>query len=315
MLIPMALYKVDTEDNVSPPSSTAFVGLYTSSNSWMAAFMQKLYLKEDTWRIELDAGTVSMHQEVVPGSPPAPSIIPILNQGGGVELKVLRKIWQALYGGLQYSLTWNRTRAEDAANQPYLDQNPTFSYEYEYSQAPSLVFNFDTRDNQFSAQDGFFLETSIFQAIGALSDSDYGYFSFASNHYMNFFQKSLTLASRLYYYKTWNDTPYFALANYGSARGIDMRGYTSGKYLGSSQIDGQVEARYYPNNEKLGFAGFFGVGKVAQGIGTYGESPILLAGGVGLRYMLLPKQRLPLRLDWAMGRDGGFIYFGVGEIY
>jgi hypothetical protein len=37
------------------------------------------------------------------------------------------------------------------------------------------------------------------------------------------------------------------------------------------------------------------------------------AGGAGLRFQLTRKYPMHLRLDYAWGRDGGLLYFSVGE--
>jgi hypothetical protein len=42
---------------------------------------------------------------------------------------------------------------------------------------------------------------------------------------------------------------------------------------------------------------------------------MLPAGGAGLRYQLTRDYPMHLRLDYAGGRDGGLLYFSVGEAF
>jgi hypothetical protein len=47
----------------------------------------------------------------------------------------------------------------------------------------------------------------------------------------------------------------------------------------------------------------------------YQDAPLLPAGGVGLRYQLTQKYPMHMRLHYAWGRDGGLLYFSVGEAF
>jgi hypothetical protein len=42
---------------------------------------------------------------------------------------------------------------------------------------------------------------------------------------------------------------------------------------------------------------------------------MLPAGGLGLRYQLTKRYPMHMRLDYAWGRDGGLLYFSVGEAF
>lgn len=49
-------YKVNQNDTVSPTSSTGVFGIFTTNHTYFAVAFQRLYLKEDNWRIMLAAG-------------------------------------------------------------------------------------------------------------------------------------------------------------------------------------------------------------------------------------------------------------------
>jgi hypothetical protein len=57
------------------------------------------------------------------------------------------------------------------------------------------------------------------------------------------------------------------------------------------------------------------VGHVAPTFGDIFEAKAQPAGGLGLRYQLTQKYPMHVRLDYAWGRDGGLLYFGVAEAF
>jgi hypothetical protein len=77
---------------------------------------------------------------------------------------------------------------------------------------------------------------------------------------------------------------------------------------------GQLELRYHSSG-RFGAAAFGGFGQVAPSPGDIFNAEMLLAGGLGARYQLTSKFPMHLRLDYSWGRDGGLLYFGVGEAF
>jgi len=65
----------------------------------------------------------------------------------------------------------------------------------------------------------------------------------------------------------------------------------------------------------MGAVVFGGFGQVAAKAADISSADLLLAGGAGLRYQLTSKYPMHMRLDDAWGRDGGLLYFSVGEAF
>jgi hypothetical protein len=76
----------------------------------------------------------------------------------------------------------------------------------------------------------------------------------------------------------------------------------------------QAELRYHFEG-RFGVAVFAGFGLVAPDAAGILDARVLPAGGLGLRYRLVRKFPLHMRLDSAWGRDENLIYFGVGEAF
>jgi hypothetical protein len=58
-----------------------------------------------------------------------------------------------------------------------------------------------------------------------------------------------------------------------------------------------------------------GFGQVAPELSDILSTELLAAGGAGLRFKLTRNYSMHLRLDYAWGRDGGLLYFSVGEAF
>lgn len=109
------------------------------------------------------------------------------------------------------------------------------------------------------------------------------------------------------------DAPFWALCSVGAGRG-GLRGYTQGRYRDSVMTTVQAELRFHTSG-RFGAAVFGGMGQVAPDFGGLFDAAVLPAGGLGARYQLTGKYPMHLRVDYAWGRDGGLLYFGVAEAF
>lgn len=113
---------------------------------------------------------------------------------------------------------------------------------------------------------------------------------------------------------TFGDVPFSQYAQYGGKSGKDLRGYISGQYSDRNMFDAQVEFRW-TFWRRLGAAFFFGTGRVFPDYKEFLQGPWLPAGGVGLRYQVMRAKRIQARLDFAYGREGFQMYFGIMESF
>ncbi|MCD4828590.1 MAG: BamA/TamA family outer membrane protein [Candidatus Cloacimonetes bacterium] len=89
--------------------------------------------------------------------------------------------------------------------------------------------------------------------------------------------------------------------------GCEMRGISTLRYLGRHMALGRVELRTYPFSGKIlsrmGFAVFAETGRVANEIDQFALRGMRYSVGGGLRFMLVPSERLTLRLDVGFSAD------------
>jgi outer membrane translocation and assembly module TamA len=66
---------------------------------------------------------------------------------------------------------------------------------------------------------------------------------------------------------------------------------------------------------RLGFVVFAGVGEVASRFPDFTFDDLLASAGVGVRYQISEEHPVNYRIDYAIGKDDGELYFAVGEAF
>lgn len=171
---------------------------------------------------------------------------------------------------------------------------------------------YDSRDNDLYPRSGQYA-----QAEGLVSredfgaDSNYQSIELEWNGYRQFGDNNV-LALRAAGKIVDGDAPFFALAWFGS--GVDLRGYTPGRYIGESMVALQAEWRWQAT-PRWGFVAFGGTGKVSGALGEIDTGAWLPSGGVGVRLRLIKALPLNMRADFALGRDDSTFSLAVGEAF
>jgi hypothetical protein len=107
--------------------------------------------------------------------------------------------------------------------------------------------------------------------------------------------------------------PFYDLCMFGMSS--DLRGYETGRYRDRAYWAIQSEIRQQLSS-RVGAVVFVGIGGIAPKLGSiFGDSTVLPAGGMGLRYKASKSSNINLRLDIAMGKDTQAVYFGIGEAF
>ena len=93
-----------------------------------------------------------------------------------------------------------------------------------------------------------------------------------------------------------------------------MRGYPRGRYRDNHAFTAQAELRtgYW---KRVGAIAFIGAGTVAPGASDLADGPWYPTGGVGLRALLVPRDRTVARVDLGFGRGSFGINIGIGEAF
>jgi hypothetical protein len=77
-------------------------------------------------------------------------------------------------------------------------------------------------------------------------------------------------------------------------------------------MQAEYRRRFY---KKLGMFSFFDPALSVDSLGRLAGSELLPDIGVGLRYMMIPEERINIGVDVAVGKDDYGLYFRIGETY
>jgi outer membrane protein assembly factor BamA len=307
------LFSLDPDDKVSPPSSVMLMGYGAENGSWLGGFGSRFFLKEDQYRVIGGVFTGRLNYDyagVGTDAGDSGQTVPLEQNMTAVIVEPLTRIAPHLYLGPRYLYANMRVTADLASL-----GDPALPPAVERESLQSMIgahLQYDTRDSVFYPTKGMVvdLHTDFHdQAWG--DDFNYQVYKLFCNQYISLAEGQV-LALRGAAQVCAGDVPFYSLATIG--RGPDLRGYEYGQYQDKTLLAAQAEYRLRLT-KRFGVVGFAGVGAVAPSLSDYSSDDLLPSVGAGLRYVLAEKNQISMRLDFAYGRDGGKLYFTVGEAF
>ena len=315
-----AFYKVSKQDTISPLSSSTIIGSYSGNDTWFAIGANKFYFKEDLFRSKVVVGTGGVNFQtfldwgsILDNIPPniLPPVLPPLPEDGTfieystsfyfayVDFTV--NLYDRLYAGLNIIYSHSKTTFDLPSN-PF-DTQDLFGF--------GLSSEYDIRDNQMQPIKGFngvFNTTSFMEALG--SSSNYTNITLEYNKYFKQGERN-TLLLRAYGQAAVGDVPF---AGQNVVGRDDLRGYSNGKYRADQVYDVQTEYRHW-FSEKWGYVAFGGLATAINNPNDISLNNILPAAGAGVRFMAIPKSRITVGIDAAVGKDDWGVYFRISEAF
>jgi outer membrane protein assembly factor BamA len=238
--------------------------------------------------------------------------------------RVLRQIKRNVFAGLQYRFTnlrdvqINKNIDEGTPQErpSLLLQRP--SREFLDNSAVSGLgpsFLYDGRDNILSTFSGNYLELSaLFNGPGLGSNYRFSRFLLDARHFQPLTATGKTiLATQLVGQFNTGTVPFRELANLGGDK--ILRGYYEGRYRDRNMVALQAELRR-PLFWRLNGVVFGSLGQVGNTVSDLSKKGVKATGGAGIRFKYNRRDRLNIRFDYGVGRDGssGF-YFSIGEAF
>ena len=183
------------------------------------------------------------------------------------------------------------------------------------------VYTYDSRDVALGATKGSLLDLQV-MFNGKFIGSDYNFvrYQIDARHFQPIFSNKTILALQFLGQFHSGDVPWHALAGLGANLGGTlydnanlMRGVYEQRYRDRQMMTAQAELRQHLF-WRLDGAAFLGVGQVGYNINDYTFGGVHTAGGAGVRFNFIRRDRVNLRFDYAFGSDPGF-YFAIGEAF
>jgi surface antigen Omp85-like protein len=307
------LFPISKKDETSPSSMVGGGSFYTSNGSWLWGAGAKLYLKGDRFRLTAAYGQAQLHYDLygignLAGN--AGLSIPIHQGGKALLLESLIRVKSKLFLGPRYQ--WRDLDAQAKGE----GLPPAFKIDAIELKSTTSALGFhlqhDLRDSQFYPTAGTLADVvgDFFQGTFG-SEFTYQSYTFALNKYSGISPRQV-VAFRIFGCATSGHVPFYDLCLLGMHN--DVRGYKAGRYRDKLMLTTQAEYRLQLP-KRFGLAAFFGVGEVAPELGAFNNDDLKPAGGAGIRYTLAKKNHVNLRVDYAVGLQGGGVYLGVTEAF
>ncbi|HMG90305.1 MAG TPA: BamA/TamA family outer membrane protein [Chryseolinea sp.] len=303
-------YKVNKKDLVSPSSNTGLIAMYTEQKSYALLIFSRLYLAEDRWRIVAAAGALDINFQFYLEDPAlsAGNFYDYSTKANMIVLQAQRKIFRHLYLGPTGTFIKSTTTfgIPDVSGQDSVSKSNLNSIGY--------ILSNDTRDHVQYPTRGMFVNFKN-QFYGSWVGSDYGFerYVVTYNHFFKVTKKNdkQVLAVRASLNIASGDVPFEGQSVVG---GDDIRGYSQGKYRNDHVYTMQAEYRwnFY---KRWGMVGFAGVASAVEHLADIPDNEILLGVGAGLRFMMLPSEKINIGVDYGVGKDDYSITFRIGEAF
>ena len=299
-LLPMAMYKVNKEDTVSPASVSGLIGVYTTNDSWFGMFFQQLYLKQDTWRITAAGGLGNYNfQFYVPL--PVNDFLDYNTSFLFLYANVNRRVVNDLYAGIHFTYLQFDTQFGEIPQPKTTEQYGT-----------GIVLSYDKRTDVYYPRGGYISNAnwSTFPTwLGNDNQSDK--IELDHNHYFPSRSDKDVIACRAKVGLGIGSLPFEQQFIIGRE---DIRGYSEGRYRGEQMVALQGEYRWN-FHKKMSAVGFFGLASIFGSINEDQNGEILPGLGTGFRYNVFEQYHMNVGFDIAVGKNDWGFYFRIGEAF
>ncbi len=311
-----AFYKLSANDTLSPLSKSMLIGNYSTNHTWFLVQPNRFYFKDNIYRgkVVSGLGSVNFQTYIEWGDlfPHLPNgILPIPDHQGTfidynnkfqfIFLEFLGRVYNQLYIGGRVLFSHAYTTFDTKLKED--EEVSQFGF--------GLSSEYDTRDDQFLPTKGWNSRLSTNSFLKSLgSTNSYTNINFEYNKYFNLENTDVILL-RGYAQIAAGDVPFSGQNVVGRD---DLRGYSNGKYRANQVYDIQTEYRHW-FAKRWGFVAFTGVATAINTASDLSVDNLLPAIGGGIRFKAIPKAKINIGIDAAIGKDDWGVYFRIGEAF
>jgi len=294
------------------PSTLMPSVIYTQNHQVTAELILNLFFPKDAYRLN---GYLSFNRFPdkfygIGNNTSAKNEENYLPQFFRVRVKIQKKVADGLYAGLSYE--YENSRLTDFTGDGLLAKDDIPGSRGGTVSGIGAVITSDSRDRIFAPATGRYYRFSV-QMFRSAWASDYRFtrYAFDLRNYFSPFS-SHVLALRVQAVTNKGQTPFRQMPLLGGQ--FLMRGIYQGRFRDKNMITVQSEYRL-PLRKRFGLTGFLSAGEVAPQIDRFALKEFKYSYGMGLRFMLNPKEGVNLRMDFGFSKDDSGIYLSIGEAF
>jgi hypothetical protein len=309
------IYRLNPDDEVSPPTLTGAGGIGTSNGTWGFGAAHRMNWGKDTFRLNLLGAYGDVNYLFRPEMLEDTRFsIPVNVRGTFFAADFLFRPFERIFIGPRFTTFNSETEAFPDGDSAFTDPPPDLFGLNIDSQTTSLGLEVmrDTRDSLFYPRKGSlasFRATFFEEGLG--SDFDYEKYT-ASFSIFQGIGKHQVIAAIAAACSVTEGSPFFDLCYLGQDK--YLRGYRLGwnqnRTMFSTQAEYRVDLFW-----RIGLVGFAGVGQVARSFGKFNKEDWLPGVGFGIRFTIAKENRVNFRIDFAWGSDSSATYINGGEAF
>ncbi|MDD8019680.1 MAG: BamA/TamA family outer membrane protein [Acidobacteriota bacterium] len=296
------------------PSTLYFAGLYTLMKQYSFQIKPEVYLKNNSFFLAANflaerfptkfwgIGPQTTEDQVEEYTP----------QTYFMELGYQGRFFHnlPLYLGIRYHL--EKTYIVEKEPGKLIDQGLVPGSQGGWISGPGLIVNYDNRDNIFYPSSGYYLQFFGFWN-NRIFGSSFNYLNFVldARRYLEVGAKQVLVLQGFLETASGN-VPFYKFPKIG---GNLLRGYYGGRFRDHNILAFQTEYRF-PIWKKLSGVAFAGLGTLADSIKHFSWDNLKYSAGFGLRFKVIPREKVNIRIDFAFGPGGtSGIYMSAGEVF
>ena len=307
----VGLYHVPSDSNIKhQPSSVTINGFASSNFSAGVTISNITFLRDGTQRFELLA-ELSKSPDVFYGigydaAEKDSNKMDFTHNILRVSPKYYFKLHDDLFVGFGFDFQEVRAGSSEV---DHVDV-PTPSVLTD-NNALGLVVNltYDSRDYVLNPYTGWLFQFDFAHYFDQFSDNQFSTYNTVLSNYIDLESVPGVLAWQVKGAFTDGDVPWNYLPRIGGV--ANLRGYIEGRYRDKQTMYTQMEYRL-PIYGRTGIVTWVGAASSADQVNDIGQD-VLMSYGVGYRFQV--KDRVNLRLDYAIGENESMVYFNVNEAF
>lgn len=293
------------EQKASQPASVTGVGaMYADSGSYAVGVGNASYWSENRWRFRGALGYADLELPLLIGEAGSARLeLDWLIEGALAYAEIAREI-----GGNWYLGVRGRYMDVDQALDLGFQPDALLLRDEIIASGLGLNLEYDTRDMPSNPYSGRrFNASALFNRTALGGDDDYDSYSVAFRSYHRL-ADPVVLAWMISGCDRSGKVPLWDSCM------LSLRGAAATDYMGRSAWTAKVEGRWH-FSKRWGAVAFTGAGQITDSLVTEFNHDIIQNYGVGIRFMVAPRQRINMRLDYGRTSDDSALILSVGEAF
>ncbi len=291
-------------------SSIGIIGFYTQNKQYIFQISPEIYVKDAIYKFSGNFGYANL---------------PDVFYGIGNNTKKIdeedytsrlfnfrsilqRKVFLNLYAGIQYDYARAKLTKLEAGKLLYRGTIP--GSEGGIVSGIGINVTWDSRNNNLYPSSGSYHQFSAVSYEPSLgSDFTFNSYLLDLRHYKSIIDQHILAVQSAIAISAGN--PPFQMLN---QLGVFLRGYYQSRFEDRYLVAFQMEYRM-PLFWRFGLAGFVGCGEVAHEFKNISLKELKPSTGFGIRFALIPEQKVNLRIDFGFGKDDSSFDVTITELF